>query len=354
MESRSPDKIEAVAQFIGGLGESPLIYTDLRRLRRMRADEISSITDPAHLSQPPEQFEPEDGKERFTLAGSSAPLSPEQETRLIEDLNRANLPDASDEAKKLGKKAEDTLIRAHLPVIRNIAKHLAHDPTYIDDLVQHGCVYFLRQIRQEAFRGGIGIVDETLPSLYKQMQAMSWRLTRTIVIPPDIIKWSKVASELAGSGRHTPEEIPAIIARHEKGSYNHNGITAQEVEERLSHMATASVETSPSGDINEVESSSADALTAMIREEVRIIIELKMSNLPRRMERIVQRRYLEKEQLKSIAEDYGVSTERVRSLGVLALKRLKRAILVSNPEFRLAPNRRSLSSQSLQQHPLPA
>lgn len=219
-------------------------------------------------------------------------------------------------------KLRNRVIEEYLPMIIRIARKFRK--SNVDDLIQEGVITLMQVMKKyDPRKGGLGIYAE--PSLKTRMRDYDARSNIILSVKPYFCHaankaWysTKNLSSETPMSLHKKTGIPISLAKLVLETpiidiRNNNPETGRVIDQ----LSDTLCESHKNSVIEEIHNS-----------ELGRIISAQMVELPLREERVLRRRFYKHDTLQQIADEWGISRERVRQIEQRALRRLKKKLIV--------------------------
>jgi RNA polymerase sigma-32 factor len=229
--------------------------------------------------------------------------------------------------------AARTLVMSHLRFVLHIARGYSGYGLPIGDLVQEGNVGLMKAVKRFDPEMGVRLVSFAVHWIRAEIHdyvLRNWRLVK--------IASTKAQRKLFFNLRRMKKNLAWLTLDETEAVARDLGVTVAEVTEMEKRLSARDLAFDPAPDSDDDESygpsvylPAPDADPAIQAEDSEWDADLRtrlagaVSRLDARSQGILQRRWIaeDKATLHELADEYGISTERVRQIEVAALKRLK-------------------------------
>jgi len=254
-------------------------------------------------------------------------LSREDESELAERFRRDNDLDAARQ-----------LVLSHLRFVVHIARGYHGYGLPLGDLVQEGNVGLMKAVKRFDPAVGVRLVSFAVHWIRAEIHEYvlrNWRLVK--------IATTKAQRKLFFNLRKYKRSLGWLTAEETQAVARDLGVSADEVTEMERRLASRDLSYDPAPDADEEESSyspatylpapDADPAVAVERAEwdddVTDRVAEAMSQLDARSQAVLRARWMgeQKATLHELAEEYGVSAERIRQIEANAIKKLRKLVV---------------------------
>ena len=229
--------------------------------------------------------------------------------------------------------AARTLVMSHLRFVLHIARGYSGYGLPIGDLVQEGNVGLMKAVKRFDPDMGVRLVSFAVHWIRAEIHdyvLRNWRLVK--------IATTKAQRKLFFNLRRMKKNLAWLTLDETQAVARDLGVTVAEVTEMEKRLSARDLAFDPAPDSDDEESygpslylPAPDADPAIQAEDSEWDADLRtrlagaVSRLDARSQGILQRRWIaeDKATLHELADEYGISAERVRQIEVAALKRLK-------------------------------
>jgi RNA polymerase sigma-32 factor len=230
--------------------------------------------------------------------------------------------------------AARTLVMSHLRFVLHIARGYAGYGLPIGDLVQEGNVGLMKAVKRYDPDQGVRLVSFAVHWIRAEIHdyvLRNWRLVK--------IATTKAQRKLFFNLRRMKKNLGWLSQAETRAVARDLGVSPREVTEMEQRLAARdmSFDPAPEGDDDEHRFGPAQFLPAPASDpaeqaeasewdaDVRARLATAVADLDARSQDIVRRRWLaeEKPTLHELADEYGVSAERIRQIEVAAVKKLR-------------------------------
>jgi RNA polymerase sigma-32 factor len=229
--------------------------------------------------------------------------------------------------------AARTLVMSHLRFVLHIARGYSGYGLPIGDLVQEGNVGLMKAVKRFQPDMGVRLVSFAVHWIRAEIHdyvLRNWRLVK--------IATTKAQRKLFFNLRRMKKNLAWLSHDETQAVANDLGVTVAEVTEMEKRLSARDLSFDPAPDTDDEDSygpslylPAPDADPAMQAEDsewdadVRDRLTGAVARLDARSQDILQRRWIadDKATLHELADEYGISAERVRQIEAAALKRLK-------------------------------
>ena len=229
--------------------------------------------------------------------------------------------------------AARTLVMSHLRFVLHIARGYSGYGLPIGDLVQEGNVGLMKAVKRFDPEQGVRLVSFAVHWIRAEIHdyvLRNWRLVK--------IATTKAQRKLFFNLRRMKKNLAWLSQDETLAVANDLGVTVAEVTEMEKRLSARDLSFDPAPDSDDEDSygpslylPAPDADPALQAEDsewdadVRERLSGAVSRLDARSQDILQRRWIadDKATLHELADEYGISAERVRQIEAAALKRLK-------------------------------
>jgi RNA polymerase sigma-32 factor len=229
--------------------------------------------------------------------------------------------------------AARTLVMSHLRFVMHIARGYSGYGLPIGDLVQEGNVGLMKAVKRFEPDMGVRLVSFAVHWIRAEIHdyvLRNWRLVK--------IATTKAQRKLFFNLRRMKKNLAWLSQDETQAVANDLGVTVAEVTEMEKRLSARDLSFDPTPDSDEDDSygpslylPAPDADPALQVEDsewdadVSARLAGAVSRLDARSQDILQRRWIaeDKATLHELADEYGVSAERIRQIEAVALKRLK-------------------------------
>jgi RNA polymerase sigma-32 factor len=229
--------------------------------------------------------------------------------------------------------AARTLVMSHLRFVLHIARGYSGYGLPVGDLVQEGNVGLMKAVKRFEPDMGVRLVSFAVHWIRAEIHdyvLRNWRLVK--------IATTKSQRKLFFNLRRMKKNLAWLSQDETQAVANDLGVTVAEVTEMEKRLSARDLSFDPAPDADDEESygpslylPAPDADPAMQAEDsewdadVRERLSGAVARLDARSQDILQRRWIaeDKSTLHELADEYGISAERVRQIESAALKRLK-------------------------------
>jgi RNA polymerase sigma-32 factor len=234
--------------------------------------------------------------------------------------------------------AARTLVMSHLRFVLHIARGYSGYGLPVGDLVQEGNVGLMKAVKRFQPDMGVRLVSFAVHWIRAEIHdyvLRNWRLVK--------IATTKAQRKLFFNLRRMKKNLAWLSQDETQAVANDLGVTVAEVTEMEKRLSARDLSFDPTPDADDEDSygpsvylPAPDADPAMQAEDsewdadVRERLTGAVSRLDARSQDILQRRWIaeDKATLHELADEYGISAERVRQIEAAALKRLKSLMAV--------------------------
>ena len=229
--------------------------------------------------------------------------------------------------------AARTLVMSHLRFVLHIARGYSGYGLPVGDLVQEGNVGLMKAVKRFQPDMGVRLVSFAVHWIRAEIHdyvLRNWRLVK--------IATTKAQRKLFFNLRRMKKNLAWLSQEETLAVANDLGVTVAEVTEMEKRLSARDLSFDPTPDADDEDSygpsvylPAPDADPAMQAEDsewdadVRQRLTGAVSRLDPRSQDILQRRWIaeDKATLHELADEYGISAERIRQIEAAALKRLK-------------------------------
>ena len=285
----------------------------------------------SHSLQPVDQLVPGANLASYVQAVSSIPvLSAERERELAEDLVYNDNLDAARQ-----------LVMSHLRFVVHIARSYSGYGLAEADLIQEGNVGLMKAVKRFDPSKGVRLVSFAVHWIKAEMHEFilrNWRIVK--------VATTKAQRKLFFNLRSAKKSLSWLTADEAKAVADDLGVDVKEVHRMEGRLTSRDVGFDAPADSDDddsawqapqyyLEDHSADPAAVVEnsdwQENSEAALHSALSDLDDRSRDILAKRWLseEKSTLHELADEYGVSAERIRQLEKNAMKKLKAAIAVA-------------------------
>jgi RNA polymerase sigma-32 factor len=229
--------------------------------------------------------------------------------------------------------AARTLVMSHLRFVLHIARGYSGYGLPIGDLVQEGNVGLMKAVKRFQPDMGVRLVSFAVHWIRAEIHdyvLRNWRLVK--------IATTKAQRKLFFNLRRMKKNLAWLSYEETQAVANDLGVTVAEVTEMEKRLSARDLSFDPAPDTDDEDSygpslylPAPDADPALQAEDsewdadVHTRLTGAVAHLDARSQNILQRRWIDEDKatLHELADEYGISAERVRQIEAAALKRLK-------------------------------
>lgn len=232
--------------------------------------------------------------------------------------------------------AARTLVVSHLRFVVHIAKGYAGYGLPIGDLIQEGNVGLMKAVKRFDPDVGVRMVSFAVHWIRAEIHEFvlrNWRLVK--------VATTKAQRKLFFNLRKAKKNLNWLSLDEAKAVADDLGVSTREVYEMEKRLSARDLSLDPAPDASDEESYSPAAYLPSPTSDPAQLVEQEdwqqqssmqlaeaMETLDERSRDILQRRWLtdEKDTLHKLADEYGISAERVRQVEVAAIGKLRKAM----------------------------
>jgi RNA polymerase sigma-32 factor len=216
--------------------------------------------------------------------------------------------------------AARTLVMSHLRFVLHIARGYSGYGLPIGDLVQEGNVGLMKAVKRFDPEMGVRLVSFAVHWIRAEIHdyvLRNWRLVK--------IATTKAQLKLVFNLRRRKKNLAWLTLDETEAVARDLGVTVAEVTEMEKRLSARDLAFDPAPDSDDDESYGPSVYLPAPDADLRSRLAGAVSRLDARSQGILQRRWIaeDKATLHELADEYGISAERVRQIEVAALKRLK-------------------------------
>ena len=230
------------------------------------------------------------------------------------------------------------LVMAHLRFVVHIAKGYTGYGLPLNDLIQEGNVGLMKAVKRFDPEYGVRLVSFAVHWIRAEIHEFvlkNWRIVK--------VATTKAQRKLFFNLRKKKKTLAWLTAAETKAVADDLGVTAKEVTEMEKRLHSRDAIFDPTPDLDDdrnftpaaylpsAEADPAEQVEASdFNDDASARMAAAMNVLDDRSRRILQDRWLteDKRTLHDLADEYGVSAERIRQLEVNAIKKLRNAMAV--------------------------